>query len=266
VPELDPVARSVLLVIASTVLEARRARRWSQERLGRVAGVSQTSISAIERRALPDLPVATAVRVLRALDIPFDLRLVTPVVFRTVRDAAHARCIAYVARRLEAHGFMVKTEVEVGGPGWTGSIDVPAYHPSSHIMLVIDVKAELLDLGDLQRQLTKYERSAWAAARSLGWRPRAVTGVALVLATDVNDRRMATERRWFEREFTVRHRDLMALIEAPRDPPARGRRAIAMIDPRTRRRAWLLPTWLDNRRQPAPYADRAAFIAGRRAT
>jgi transcriptional regulator with XRE-family HTH domain len=265
VPDLDLASRSVLLMVATTILDGRRARGWTQRRLARVAGTSQTLISAIERCAEPELPMATAVRVLRALDIPFDLRLATPLSTRPVRDAAHARCVAYAARRLEAHGFVVKTEVEVGGPGWFGSIDVLAYHPGSHILFVIDVKTELLDLGELQRQLTRYERVAWDVARALGWRPRSVTGVVLVLATDANDRRMATEHAWFEREFTVRHRELMALIEAPREPPARGRRAIAMIDPRTRRRAWSLPTWLDHRRRPAPYADRAAFLAGRRA-
>jgi transcriptional regulator with XRE-family HTH domain len=265
VSDLDPIARSVLLAVAAAVLEARRARRWSQRRLARAAGVSQSLVSAIERCALPDLPIATAVRVLRALDTPFDLRLATPLAIRPVRDAAHARCVAYTARRLEGHGFLTETEVEIGGPGWTGSIDVLAYHAPSHILLVIDDKTEMLDLGALDRQLARYERAAWDAARALGWRPRSVTGVALVLATDANDRRMATERAWFDREFTVRHRELMQLVDAPRDPPARGRRGLAMIDPRTRRRAWLLPTWLDHRRRPAPYADRSAFLAGLRA-
>jgi transcriptional regulator with XRE-family HTH domain len=265
VSDVDPIARSVLLFIAATVLEARRARGWTQARLARAAAVSQTLISAIERCAVPDLPVSTSVRVLRALDIPFDLRLARPLVTGLVRDAAHARCVAYTARRLEAHGFLVKTEVEVHGPGWFGFIDVLAFHPGSHILLVIDLKTELWDLGELQRQLVRYERTAWDAARALGWRARSVTGGVLLLATDANDRRMATERAWFDREFTVRHRELMDLVDAPRDPPARGRRAIAMIDPRTRRRAWLLPTWLDHRRRPAAYADRAAFIAGRRA-
>ena len=263
--DVDPIARSVLLFIAATVLEARRARGWTQARLARAAAVSQTMISAIERCAVPDLPVSTSVRVLRALDIPFDVRLTRPLVTGPVRDAAHARCVAYTARRLETHGFLVKTEVEVHGPGWFGFIDVLAFHPGSHILLVIDVKTELWDLGELQRQLVRYERTAWDAARALGWRARSVTGGVLLLATDANDRRMATERAWFDREFTVRHRELMDLVEAPREPPARGRRAIAMIDPRTRRRAWLLPTWLDHRRRPAAYADRAAFIAGRRA-
>src|SRR3954464_10968520 len=123
VADVDPIARTVMLFIAATILEARRGRGWTQHRLARASGVSQTLVSAVERCALPDLPIATAVRILRALDIRFDLRLATPLNTRPVRDAAHARCVSYVARRLEAHGFLVKTEVEVGGPGWFGSID-----------------------------------------------------------------------------------------------------------------------------------------------
>ena len=96
--DVDPIARSVLLFIAARVLEARRARGWTQARLARAATVSQTMISAIERCAVPDLPVSTSVRVLRALDIPFDVRLTRPLVTGSVRDAAHARCVAYTAR------------------------------------------------------------------------------------------------------------------------------------------------------------------------
>src|SRR3954471_11331654 len=117
VTDLDLMARSTLLSIAATILDGRRARRWSQRRLARAAGVSQSMVCAIERARLPDLPIAPAIRLVHALDIPFDLRLATPLSTRPIQDAAHARCVAYTARRLEAHGFLVKTEVEVGGRG-----------------------------------------------------------------------------------------------------------------------------------------------------
>jgi transcriptional regulator with XRE-family HTH domain len=260
VQDLDLAIRSALLAIAAAVLEARRARRWSQRRLAREAGISQTMISAIERAVLKDLPIATAVRVLSALDVAFGLRLAAPLATIPIRDAAHARCVAYVARRLRSEGFEVRSEVEVRGPGWVGSIDVLAYHPVAHILLVIEVKTELHDLGALDRQLGRYERAAWVAARVIGWRPRAVTGVLLTLATQETDRRLATERSWFAERFPMRAAELRRLIHDPEHPPERGRRGLAMIDPRSRRAAWLQPTWLDHRRSPARYSDRASYL------
>jgi transcriptional regulator with XRE-family HTH domain len=259
--DVDVAVRTVLLAIAAAVLEARRARRWSQRRLAREAGVAQTMISAIERATLPHLPIATALRVLRALEIPFDLRLAAPLARIPIRDAAHARCVAYVARRLRADGFVVALEVEVRGPGWVGAIDILAYHPAAHVLLVVEVKTELHDLGALDRQVGRYERAAWDAARLLGWRPRAVTGVLLCLATQETDARLASERRWFDERFPIRVAGLRSLLARPEQPPERGRRALAMIDPRTRRVAWVLPSWLDHRRRPARYRDRADYLA-----
>src|SRR5262245_41891068 len=190
--EADAVIRALLLTIAATIVQARTARGWSQRRLGREAGVSQSLVSLIERCLVPDLPLATAVQVLAALDIPFDVRIVTPHAHGRPRDAAHARCTAYVARRLERHGFQVAGEVEIRGDGWFSAIDLLAFHPAAHVLLVIEVKTELHDLGSLERQIGRYERAAWAVARQRGWRPRAVIGVVLVLATVENDRVLAT--------------------------------------------------------------------------
>jgi transcriptional regulator with XRE-family HTH domain len=260
VHELDAITRSLLLAIATAIVQARRARGWSQHRLARKSGLSQSLVSLIERCGVPELPVPTAVRVLRALDIEFDLRLVPPLAFDRPRDAAHARCIAYVARRLERYGFIVATEVGIGGQGWTGAIDVLAYHPIAHVLLVVEVKTEIHDLGALERQIRRYERASWAAARSLGWRPRAATGILLLLATDENDRRLAAGRAWFERVFSLHRREVLAFLEDPERPPARERRGLAMIDPRSRRVRWLLPTWIDGRRTPAPYPNRGAYL------
>jgi transcriptional regulator with XRE-family HTH domain len=263
VHELDAISRSVLLAIAAAIVQARRSRGWSQRRLARESGASQGLISLIERCRVPELPVTTAVRILRSLDIPFDLRLIPPLAFDRPRDAAHARCVAYVARRLERHGFVVATEVEIGGDRWVGAIDLLAYHPAAHVLLVVEIKTEIHDLGSLERQIGRYEQAAWSAARRLGWRPRSVTSVLIVLATDENDRRFAAERPWFDRVFPLRTGRILEFLGEPEHPPGRGSRGLAMIDPRSRRERWLMPTWIDNRRTAAPYANRAAFAARR---
>jgi transcriptional regulator with XRE-family HTH domain len=178
------LTRELLLAIATTVLQARRARRWTQRRLSAMSGVSQQMVSEVERAVVPDLPIATAVRILNALDVRIDLRLFAPtLVVVPVRDRAHARCVAYVARRLERSGWLVSTEVAVGDERWRGFIDVLAFHPTAHVLLVIEVKVGLDDIGAIDRQLGNYERFAWAAAHTAGWRPRATTAALLLLAT-----------------------------------------------------------------------------------
>lgn len=261
-PSVDGVVRDALLTIASTVLSARRARRWSQRRLGAEAGMAQSMICAVERAALPELPIPTAIRILTALDVDIDLRLLAPhIAGRPQRDRAHSRSVGYVARRLERAGFDVVTEVEAGSGRWFGFIDILAFHQAERILLLVEVKTELHDIGDVDRQLGLYEGAAWPTARRLGWRPRAATSLLLVLATDENDRRLRESRTLFDRGYRVRARRLNGFLSRPSSPPARGERGLAMFDPQSRRTAWLLPSWLDGRRVGARYRDRADFLA-----
>lgn len=219
-------------------------------------------VSEIERALVPDLPIATATRLLGALDVRIEMRLLAPMsAAPPVRDRAHARCVGYVARRLDEAGWLVATEVEVGDARWRGFIDVLAFHPVQRVLLVIEVKVDVDDIGAVDRQLGVYERFAWTAAHDLGWRPRALTGALLLLATDANDRRLMEHRTYFDRRFPVRASTLRSLLADPHRPPERGQRSLAMIDPRTRRSRWLMPTWLDGRRNAARYKDRAAFLA-----
>lgn len=65
-----------LTEFGAEVARARKAKRLSQTDLGRAAGVSRQTISALERGVIPDLGVQKLVRLLDVLD--FEL-LVRPV-------------------------------------------------------------------------------------------------------------------------------------------------------------------------------------------
>ena len=183
---------------------------------------------------------------------------------RRQRDPAHVRMSAHVVHKFRRAGWLVATEVEVGGDRSRGWIDVLAWHPPSGTLLVIELKTEIRDLGGIQRSLGWYEREAWAAARRLGWRPRAVLGCLLLLATTANDARARENREAFRSEFPVRANALMAVVASGTAPPSRGR-AVAMIDPRSRGANWIRPLGIDGRRSPARYDDYAAFMRARRA-
>lgn len=265
VSEIDALTRSLLDHVAATVKSARLGRRWSQRRLGRVSGCSQSVVARMERATMPELSFRTASRVLRALSIEAELRLLPPrVETPPVRDRAHARCVAALSRRLVRAGFEVATEVEVGSGRWRGFIDVIAMNPVSRLLFVWEVKTALYDIGAADRQLRSYVDAAWAAATGLGWRPRGVTGILVLLATTENDRRLTEHRGYFDRAFTLRSREMRPLLGGSTiDLPARGASGLVMLDPASRRVSWLLPTAIDGRRTPARYADGTAFLVAR---
>jgi hypothetical protein len=156
-------------------------------------------------------------------------------------------------------------EVEVGGDRSRGWIDVLAYHPATGWLLVIEIKTEIHDLGAIERSLGWYERDAIIAARRLGWRPTHTIGCLLLLATAANDARASANHVPIRVEFPTRARELAGLIKAGSGERPLGR-AVAMIDPLSRRTDWLRPLRQDGRRQPAPYMDYADFMraVGRR--
>jgi hypothetical protein len=208
---------------------------------------------------MPDLSLVDANRLLEAMGARLRVGVSAPFLAdrEIQRDPGHARCTAYVMARLERDGWLTATEVEIGGDRSRGWIDILAYHPDRRLMLVIEIKTEIRDLGAIERTLGWYEREAWAAGRRLGWRPRQITGCLLLLATGMNDARIKDNQAAFTAGFPIRATELRRIIanEVPRDA-----RAMALIDPRSRRNSWLRPSRLDGRSTPSPYVDYADFM------
>jgi hypothetical protein len=216
----------------------------------------------VEHGAISALTVLDADAVCRAVGATLVLGVEAPVLVGgdRQRDAAHAACVAYVARRLEAAGWLVAREVEIGDsqrPGW---IDLMAFDPDTRTLLVIEVKTLLADFGGLERQLGWYERRAADAAGRLGWRPAHVGVFAFLLATTINDRRIRDNALGVAQRFPVRWRDIAAVVAKRSIPPKAGW-GVAMVDPRSKARTWSRPTVLDGRRSAARYRDTGDFGA-----
>jgi len=252
--------------IGSTILALRTTIGWSQRELGRRARLSQAMVCAIERGDVGELTFATADRLLTALGARLVINVDAPFLGdrRRQRDPAHARLATHVAGRLRRAGWEVRTEVEVGGDRSRGWIDVLAFRPTDRAALVIEIKTEIHDLGEIERRFGWYEREAWGVARRLGWRPATLTGCLLLLATDAIDSRAAANRRSLDDAFPGRSRPLNAWLAG--DPAPLPGRAMAMVDPRSRRRDWCRPLGIDGRCTAAPYVDYADFMRRTRST
>jgi transcriptional regulator with XRE-family HTH domain len=173
---------------------------------------------------------------------------------RRSHDTVHAWCSGYVARRMLSDGWRVAREVDAAMGQVRGWIDLLAFHPARRILLIIEIKTRLDDLGGLERQVGWYERRAAEVAARHGWRARRVATWVVVLASDEIDRIAATNREVLSQAFPGRAGEMLAVLTGA--DPTVGR-SLAMVDPAGRRRRWLLPTRLDGRRSGAPYRDYA---------
>lgn len=248
-------------VVGGAVATLRDALGLTQQELGRRAGISQAMVSAVENARIGDLTFSRAERLLEVMGAKLVISIDAPFLGdrQRQRDPAHARCSAHVTARLRRSGWQVATEVEVGADRSRGWIDVLAWHPRNGLLLVIEIKTEIHDLGAIERSLGWYEREAWLASRRLGWRAQRSIGCLLLLATDANDLRVAANREPFSIGFPMRARDLSVVTTEGLAPSAVGR-AVIMIDPLSKRNVWLRSLRVDGRRSKAPYSDYADFM------
>ena len=206
-----------------------------------------------------NVSIDVAAGVCDALGVQLDLAFRTPFIVdrRPQRDAAHARCSSYVQRRLEAAGWLVAREVEIVHGRSHGWIDLLAFDPRSRTLLIVEIKTELDDLGRIERTVAWYEREAWSSGRRLGWRSIRAATWLLVLATEVNDERLRANRDLLGAAFPGRAAEAQELLAGH---TVAARRTLALIDPRSRRREWLIRSRVDGRRSLAPYRDYAGFM------
>ena len=231
----------------------------TQRQLADAVGVSRAHISAIESgRANPPLDLVS--RIAEVLGVRLELVARPPVIVGggVQRDLLHARCSGYVDRRPRAAGMATRREVEITHARSHGWIDLLAFDPRTRTLLIIEVKTRLDDLGEIERQLGWYERTATVTAIALGWKPRIVQTWLLMLATEDVDASIQMNRDVLARAFPLRAPSMLAVVAGSVGPA--GVRGLALIDPSSRRRDWLIRTRPDGRRSPAVYRDRADAV------
>src|SRR3954453_10103137 len=163
----------IRITFARLCRETRARLGLTQQQLGEAVGVTRGYIAKVES-AKANPTFALAERIAIALDLETDIVARVPTVIgdRRQRDFVHARCSAHIDRRLQSAGWLTASEVEVTHGRSHGWIDLLAFDPSTGILLVIEIKTRLDDVGAVERQIGWYERSSFEVARRLGWHPR----------------------------------------------------------------------------------------------
>lgn len=237
-------------------LDTRIALDLSRQALADRVGITARYVGLIERgEANPSLRLVEAIADALGLELQLSFRPPILPAGPPVRDSVHARCSAYVDRRLRGLGWTTAREVEIVHGRSHGWIDLLAFDRRTGTLLVVEVKTRLDDLGALERQIGWYERMAWQAARRLGWRPARIMSCVLALASDEVESVIRVHRDLLSMAFPVRAGEL---IDVLRDPPdSILGRGFALIDPSSRRATWLIRTSVDGRRSRLRYADYA---------
>ncbi len=250
---MGPVERFLPSFVGRTVRDGRRRLGLTQRQLAGRAGVSQATISRVERGRAAGIPLARVARVLDVLEVRLDASARPPLVAGgpTERDVIHARLLSYVEHRFRAAGFETAREVPIGAHRVRGWIDLLAWRPRDRIVLVIEVKGDMHDVGALERQVAWYEREALSATHLLGWRPACLAVAGLLLASRYNDAIVRAHADVLRRRFATPPARLASIVSE--STPSGLLRTLAFVDPLRRRRSWLLPTPLHGGRPVLPY-------------
>lgn len=253
---------SIREVFARSCRDGRSALDLSQQEVADAVGVHRGYLANVEA-ARVNLSVDQMTRLAEALGQRLELVVHSPtfVSARPNHDAVHAWCSGYVTRRLTSASWLVAREVDVSDGQVHGWIDVVAFDPRSATLALIEIKTRLDDFGAAERQIGWYERHWADAVGRLRWRPRRFASWLLGLASVEVDVAIGRNRDIVDHAYPGRANDILGTIGGQ---PSSTRRAIALIDPASRRQAWLIRTRLDGRRLMMPYqgyADAAARLS-----
>jgi transcriptional regulator with XRE-family HTH domain len=169
---------------------SRIRRGWRQDDLAAGCGLSRGTISRIERGHLQELSIGSLRRVCHCLDIRVELlprsRLGDADRLTNARHAALAEFVVTWLAKLD--GWTVRPEVSFAFYADRGIVDVLGWHPARAAVLIVELKTEIVDVGELLGTLDRKRRVARQIAEQLGWRATGV-GVCLLIADSMTNRR-----------------------------------------------------------------------------
>ena len=203
--------------IGRTFRAVRIRRGWRQEDLARRADVSGATIRRLEHGEGARLVFSTLSNVAEALEIRLDLR---PTwrggdLDRMV-NAGHAAMHEQMAAILDAlPAWEWKPEVSFAIYGERGVIDILAFHAGERMLLIIELKTEIVDVGDLVGTMDRRRRLGRRIAAERGWEARSISCWVVIHESATNRRRLDAHRGVLRHAFPA---DGLAVREWLRHP------------------------------------------------
>ena len=178
--------------LGSVVRSVRIRKGWRQVDLAAAANTSRQDVSKVELGHAADIPLSRTLAMCRAMEIRLDFvprwrgggldRMLN------ARHSAMAEAVAASFGRLD--DWILRPEVSFSIYGERGVIDFVAWHPVRRAMLLIELKTELVEIGELMATADRRRRLAVRIGHDQGWAPAVVGVWVLVLESTANARRI----------------------------------------------------------------------------
>jgi transcriptional regulator with XRE-family HTH domain len=201
------------------VLRVRRGLRQSD--VARVAGVSQSMVSAIESGAIARIRHDDLRRVFEAVNAGFEGAVIwRGAALDRLLDQRHADLAAAGVRWLERYGWSPHVEISYSVYGERGSIDILGVRPVERAVVVEEVKTEF---GSLEGTVRKLDEKVRLVAERIcedrfGWRPESVGRILVLPDTDTARRTVRRHETLLGPTFPARGADLRRWVRTPDGP------------------------------------------------
>jgi transcriptional regulator with XRE-family HTH domain len=198
----------------------RAVRRRSGKRqidVAAAAGVSQQTVSRIERGQLGSMSLGTARRIGRSLEVSLDLSARwRGAAGDRLLDEAHARLVEVVLAGLRSLGYECLVEYTFNHFGERGSVDVVGWHPGKRGLVIAEIKSDLVDTQQLNASLDRKVRLVpMLLASERRWQAEHIARVvALPDRTAIRDA-VRRHRATFDTTAPARNRELRAWLHEP---------------------------------------------------
>ena len=131
-------------------------------------------------------------------------------------DEGHAALVGRLTVMLRDLGWEVRLEVSYSVYGERGSIDVLAWHPVARVLLVVEVKTELVAVEETLRKHDQKARLAGKiSAERFGWETRAVGRLLVLPSLSTPRRRVERHAAVMDVAYPLRASTLRKWLEAP---------------------------------------------------
>ena len=203
------------------VLRLVRVRRGLRQiAVARLAGVSQSTVSRVERGHIGPLSFDVVRRIAAVLDVRLDVvpRWRAGDLDRLL-NARHSRFHELVARRFGGlPAWAIRPEVSFSIWGERGVIDILAFHSSRNALLVIELKTDIADVNELVGTVDRKRRLAVEIAQGQHWPVDARTRASIwvvVADTTTNRRRIAAHQTMLRAAFPTNGRTIGGWLRNP---------------------------------------------------
>ena len=205
------------LKVGAILRAVRIKARLRQIDVAKLAGVSQSQVSDLERGDLRRMTIGTARDIAAALGVRVELLPSWRAgEFDRLLDRDHAALAEIVVALLRSEGYEMLIEYSFNHFGERGSVDVIGWHATTRTLVVIELKSRIVDIQNLLSTMDRKARLVPPLlARECGWRAAHIGRLLVLPASTASRSAIGAHRVTFEVSFPARGRAIRDWLRSP---------------------------------------------------